>query len=51
MFFAGLEIDVALFRRVRGNSVAFGLLTTSIPLALRTRRFGFGSDTCQSRPW
>lgn len=36
MFFAGLEIDVALFRRVRGNSVAFGLLTTSIPLALRT---------------
>src|SRR5271166_6282284 len=34
MFFAGLEIDLALFRRARTRSVIFGLLTTSIPLAL-----------------
>jgi Kef-type K+ transport system membrane component KefB len=34
MFFAGLEIDLALFRRARNRSVIFGLLTTSIPLAL-----------------
>jgi Kef-type K+ transport system membrane component KefB len=36
MFFAGLEIDLALFRQVRRRSIAFGLLTTSIPLALGT---------------
>jgi Kef-type K+ transport system membrane component KefB len=36
MFFAGLEIDLALFRRVRTRSILFGLLTTSIPLALGT---------------
>src|SRR5271167_609984 len=34
MFFAGLEIDLALFRRARTRSIVFGLLTTSIPLAL-----------------
>src|ERR1700758_1810256 len=34
MFFAGLEIDLALFRRARTRAVIFGLLTTSIPLAL-----------------
>src|SRR5436305_7071501 len=34
MFFAGLEIDLALFREVRRRSIAFGLMTTSIPLAL-----------------
>jgi Kef-type K+ transport system membrane component KefB len=28
MFFAGLEIDLNLFRRARGKSIAFGLLTT-----------------------
>jgi Kef-type K+ transport system membrane component KefB len=36
MFFAGLEIDLALFRRARTRSIAFGLLTTSIPLGLGT---------------
>ena len=34
MFFAGLEIDLALFRRARTRSITFGLLTTSIPLVL-----------------
>ena len=36
MFFAGLEIDLALFRRARTRSIIFGLITTSIPLALGT---------------
>ena len=34
MFFAGLEIDLALFRRARTRSITFGLLTTSFPLVL-----------------
>ena len=34
MFFAGLEIDLALFRKARTRSITFGLLTTSLPLAL-----------------
>jgi Kef-type K+ transport system membrane component KefB len=34
MFFAGLEIDLDLFRRARGRSIAFGLATTFIPLAI-----------------
>jgi Kef-type K+ transport system membrane component KefB len=34
MFFAGLEIDLALFRKARNRSVAFGLLTTALPLVL-----------------
>jgi Kef-type K+ transport system membrane component KefB len=33
MFFAGLEIDLAQFRRTRHRSVGFGLLTFSLPLA------------------
>src|SRR5271169_3761039 len=44
MFFAGLEIDLDLFRRARDRSMIFGLLTTSIPLALGTAvglYFGF----------
>lgn len=44
MFFAGLEIDLALFRRARTRSIIFGLITTSIPLALGTAvglRFGY----------
>jgi Kef-type K+ transport system membrane component KefB len=44
MFFAGLEIDLALFRRARTRSIIFGLLTTSIPLALGIAvglRFGY----------
>lgn len=36
MFFAGLEIDLALFRRARTKSITFGLLTTSFPLVLGT---------------
>ena len=36
MFFAGLEIDLALFRRARTRSIIFGLLTNSIPLGLGT---------------
>jgi Kef-type K+ transport system membrane component KefB len=46
MFFAGLEIDLDLFRRARNRSVIFGLLTTSIPLALGTAvglRFGYST--------
>jgi Kef-type K+ transport system membrane component KefB len=44
MFFAGLEIDLALFRRARTRSIVFGLLTTSFPLVLGTvvgLRFGY----------
>lgn len=36
MFFAGLEIDLVLFRQARRKLIIFGLLTTSIPLALGT---------------
>lgn len=32
MFFAGLEIDLALFRRARMQSIAFGIATTVLPL-------------------
>src|SRR5208337_90300 len=46
MFFAGLEIDLALFRRARDRSIAFGLTTTAIPLVLGTAvGFGFGYAT------
>jgi len=36
MFCAGLEIDLALFRRAQSRVIAFGLLTTSLPLLLGT---------------
>jgi Kef-type K+ transport system membrane component KefB len=36
MFFAGLEINLALFRRAQTRSSLFGLLTTAIPLMLGT---------------
>src|SRR6476646_7712263 len=36
MFFAGLEIDLALFRRARTRSIAFGITTTVLPLILGT---------------
>jgi Kef-type K+ transport system membrane component KefB len=36
MFFAGLEIDLALFRRSRNRSIAFGITTTVLPLLLGT---------------
>ena len=36
MFFAGLEIDLALFRRARKRSIVFGLATTAVPLLFGT---------------
>ena len=36
MYCAGLEIDLALFRRARNRVIAFGFLTTFIPLLLGT---------------
>ncbi|MGC1295842.1 MAG: cation:proton antiporter [Alloacidobacterium sp.] len=36
MFFAGLEIDLTLIRKVKNRSIAFGLLTTMLPLLLGT---------------
>ena len=36
MFFAGLEIDLALFRQAERKSVIFGVITTSFPLLLGT---------------
>src|SRR3954453_16369309 len=34
MFFAGLEIDLAVLQRARNRSVVFGLTTTLLPLLL-----------------
>ena len=36
MFFAGLDIDLALFRRARNRSVTFGIATTVLPLVFGT---------------
>ena len=36
MFFAGLELDLVLFRKARNRAIAFGLLTTFLPLLLGT---------------
>ena len=36
MFMAGLEIDLALFKRVRRKAMTFGVITTSLPLMLGT---------------
>jgi Kef-type K+ transport system membrane component KefB len=36
MFSAGLEIDIALFRKAQARSITFGLLTTSVPLLFGT---------------
>jgi len=36
MFFAGLEVDLALFRRVQRKAITFGVITTTIPLVLGT---------------
>ena len=36
MFFAGLEIDLSLFRKARNKVYAFGILTTVLPLLLGT---------------
>ena len=43
MFSAGLEIDIALFRKAQARSIIFGLLTTSVPLLFGTLLgLGFG---------
>ena len=36
MFFAGLEIDLELFRQKLGRSIIFGVVTTTLPLLLGT---------------
>src|SRR5689334_5435743 len=36
MFMAGLEIDLALFKRVQRRAITFGVITTTLPLALGT---------------
>src|SRR5258708_4666370 len=36
MFSAGLEIDIALFRRAQTRSIIFGLVTTTVPLLFGT---------------
>jgi Kef-type K+ transport system membrane component KefB len=44
MFSAGLEIDVALFRKAQVRSIIFGLVTTAVPLflgALFALAFGY----------
>jgi Kef-type K+ transport system membrane component KefB len=41
MFFAGLDIDLALFSAARNRSVAFGLATTTLPLLFGTVVFLF----------
>jgi Kef-type K+ transport system membrane component KefB len=48
MFFAGLEIDLALFRRAQRKAITFGLITTTIPLLLGAAVglwFGYGMVT------
>jgi Kef-type K+ transport system membrane component KefB len=45
MFMAGLEIDLALFKRVQKKSMTFGVVTTGLPLILGTAVglvFGYG---------
>jgi Kef-type K+ transport system membrane component KefB len=45
MFFAGLEIDLIQFRRVRNKSLGFGALTFALPLlagAAAAHLFGYG---------
>ena len=45
MFSAGLEIDLALFRRAKNKSILFGLITTGIPLGIGVAVglfFGYG---------
>jgi Kef-type K+ transport system membrane component KefB len=36
MFFAGLEVDLVLFRQVQSKAITFGVITTTIPLVLGT---------------
>lgn len=45
MFFAGMEIDLVEFKRLRGKSLAFGSLTFALPLlfgAAASLFFGYG---------
>jgi Kef-type K+ transport system membrane component KefB len=43
MFSAGLEIDIALFRRAQTRSIIFGIVTTTVPLLFGTMLgLGFG---------
>jgi Kef-type K+ transport system membrane component KefB len=43
MFFAGLDIDLALFRRARNRSITFGVTTTVVPLVFGSAvGFAFG---------
>jgi Kef-type K+ transport system membrane component KefB len=43
MFYAGLEVDLNLFRRAKNRVVTFGIITTTIPLLLGTAvGFWFG---------
>jgi Kef-type K+ transport system membrane component KefB len=43
MFSAGLEIDMALFRRAQTRAITFGLVTTTVPLLFGTLLgLGFG---------
>ena len=43
MFSAGLEIDLALFRKAQRRSIIFGIITTMVPLLLGTAvGFWFG---------
>ena len=43
MFSAGLEIDIALFRKAQTRSIIFGLFTTTVPLLFGTLLgLGFG---------
>ena len=52
MFFAGLEIDLALFRRAQRKAITFGVITTTLPLLLGTAvgvLFGYGMVTAEAR--
>lgn len=45
MFSAGLEVDIALFRKARTRSLAFGVVTTAVPQVFGTvlgLAFGYG---------
>lgn len=48
MFFAGYEVDMEQFRRVRLRAMGFGVLTFSFPLAVGTAiglAFGYGANS------
>ncbi len=46
MFFAGLEVDLALFKKVQRRSITFGIVTTTVPLIFGTAvGLAFGYST------